>query len=64
MKLVGHVGGVDQVTLLGYKPCYAGFLFFQWDLVCESQSLTLLTKFLFMAGILMGSILYGCLTDR
>lgn len=49
----------DAAKLLG-----AGFLLFQWDLVCDYQSQKPLVQFAFMAGMLLGGFLYGYLSDR
>ena len=49
----------DAVKLL----C-AGFLLFQWDLVCDYQSQKPVVQSLFMAGMLVGGLIYGHLSDR
>lgn len=51
----------EQIML---KCCHAGCLLFQWDLVCGSQALNSVAKFIFMIGIFIGHIIGGHLSDR
>lgn len=36
----------------------------QWDLVCESKTLKQVAQSIYMAGILLGSGLFGILSDK
>ena len=56
----GHIEGLWDAV----KPLCAGFLLFQWDFVCDHQSQKSVVQSLVMAGVLVGGLIHGHLSDR
>uniref|UniRef100_F7EK28 Solute carrier family 22 member 11-like n=1 Tax=Monodelphis domestica TaxID=13616 RepID=F7EK28_MONDO len=64
----------QNFSQLEMEPCADGWVYDQsiitssivteWDLVCDSQTLKTLSQSIFFAGILVGHVLWGCLSDR
>ncbi|TFK12202.1 myosin-15 [Platysternon megacephalum] len=46
------------------KSLFTDTIITEWDLVCESRTLQQMAQSLYMAGVLVGSAVFGCLADR
>ena len=39
-------------------------LYFQWNLICDRRHLTAMTQAVFMAGLFVGAITFGSISDH
>uniref|UniRef100_A0A8C3MN72 Uncharacterized protein n=1 Tax=Geospiza parvula TaxID=87175 RepID=A0A8C3MN72_GEOPR len=70
LDLNGSANGTEAAT----EPCHDGWTYLdgiftdtivtEWDLVCDSKKLRQVAQSIYMAGILLGSILFGILSDK
>ncbi|XP_074713916.1 solute carrier family 22 member 6-like isoform X1 [Strix uralensis] len=71
---MANVMATDTATEAATEPCHDGWTYgdgvfahtivTEWDLVCESKRLRQVAQSLYMAGILLGSGLFGVLSDK
>ncbi|NXR73456.1 S226A protein, partial [Pycnonotus jocosus] len=68
------VNGSANATEAATEPCHDGWTYLngiftdtivtEWDLVCDSKKLRQVAQSIYMAGILLGSGLFGVLSDK
>ncbi|XP_067400087.1 solute carrier family 22 member 6-A-like [Emydura macquarii macquarii] len=73
-QLLNPNATITNTTELDTEPCVDGWTYdkslftytiiTEWDLVCESRTLRQIAQSLYMAGVLVGSAVFGVLTDR
>ncbi|XP_066466528.1 solute carrier family 22 member 6-A-like [Tiliqua scincoides] len=69
-----NASAINETTRADTEPCTDGWAYdrsvftntivSEWDLVCESRTLRQMAQSLYMAGVLIGSVLFGSLSDR
>ncbi|XP_050770742.1 solute carrier family 22 member 6 [Gymnogyps californianus] len=75
LEVNGTVNGtVNGMVNAATEPCRDGWIYHdgvfahtivsEWDLVCESKTLRQVAQSIYMAGILLGSGLFGILSDK
>ncbi|XP_053134014.1 solute carrier family 22 member 6-B-like [Hemicordylus capensis] len=65
---------IGNDTIVETEPCADGWIYdrtvftstivSEWDLVCEARALKQMAQSIYMAGVLIGSVLFGGLSDR
>lgn len=64
LSMLGRAGGYLHPAPRVLPSLTRSLLSRQWDLVCESKTLKQMAQSIYMAGILVGSALFGSLSDK